>query len=394
MKIALIVVVSLVVGIGTGLGFTSVEFSRIEERFANQAYRPADAKELIEVVVKPASATVVGSDVFDFGTLRKSQTSEHIFSITNEGEDLLRVEFHSRSCGKCIATSFRTAEVSSSKTLRIPVEFRTSKDEENFSEHLEFMTNDPENPMLRLTITGKVTERIRVSAAQIRVDTASASDEVSQSFQIYGYHSDELEVLSYAFTDPATADNFEVRVTPLELSELEMDPPPLAAREVRVTMKPGMPIGPITQSLQLEVKAGEASMLNIPVVGTVTSDISVIGPRSFQSSKNMLTLGRVKREEGASVKLRIRVRGPERDNVELRVKSTDPAEALQAEIGERVPGSGGSAAHMYPLTISVPPGAPLVNRTGSDQGDFAKITIATTHSTAGQLLILVRFIIE
>ena len=392
MKIAIVVLLSLVLGVSAGLGLNRAEFGGIEERFANTRYRPAEAKDEIEVIVLPAKCTVVGEDEFNFGTLRRFHTDEYRFAIRNDGDDLLRIAFHKRSCGKCIAAKVSSEEIGSGKTVEVPIQYHTGKADEDFYEYVEFVTNDPDKPMLRLAISGKVTEEIRTSAGQIRVDNASASDEISQSFRIYGYHTEVLDVISQQWTDPETANNFDLEITPLDVAALEMDPRPLAAREVRVTMKPGMPIGPITQSLMLEVQAEDSSMLNIPVVGTVISDISVLGPRTFHQSKNLLVIGRVNQDEGTTSKLQIRVRGPQRDSVELRVESTDPAEALHAEIGERV--AVGDTAYMYPLTISVPPGAPLVNRVGSAQGDFAKITIATTHSDSRQLIILVRMIVE
>ena len=85
-----------------------------------------------------------------------------------------------------------------------------------------------------------------------------------------------------------------------------------------------------------------------PSKGLVTSDVSLIGFRGFDRSKNILRLGRVKQADGMTATLRIRVRGPWRDDVQLKVASLDPAEALEVEIGERA-ASGGDAVHMYPV---------------------------------------------
>ncbi len=391
MRVAAIALISLLVGLLAGFGLTTAEFAGVEELFASGDYRPATAKETIEVVVEPAQAVVLGGKDYDFGTLRRNERGEHVFKIRNDGDDLLRIELRSRSCGRCIATRFEAEDVTSDNTIEIPVEYYTGKPEENFHEHIELITNDPNQKVMRLSITGKVTERIRMSAQQVRFETVAASDGASQLLRVFGYHSDRLEVLSHEFTDPATADHFELVVTPLDVTELEMDPLPRAACEVRVEMKPGMPIGPITQSIMLEVQADDISRLNLPVVGTVRSDISVIGPKGFYHTKNLLDLGRIKRDEGTKRTLQIRVRGSSRDDVELRVDSTEPAEALRATIGERVVAG---EAYMYPLEVVVPPGTPLVNRLGGGQGDLAKITIATTHEDSRQLLILVRFIVE
>ena len=38
----------------------------------------------------PARAVTVGGTKFDFGTMRRNETREHTFVITNEGDDLLR----------------------------------------------------------------------------------------------------------------------------------------------------------------------------------------------------------------------------------------------------------------------------------------------------------------
>lgn len=392
-KTALVAILSLIVGVGAGFGLTESEFASIEERFSA---RPLDAPERndgSDVHVEPAHAVVVSGADFNFGTLRRNETREHTFIVTNTGEDLLKLQFSKASCGKCISTNFRLATVQGGEMRKIVVQYRTRKAQEDFSETVEILTNDAENQVLRLRIRGKVTERLRLSENELNVENVSVSDTIDDKFRIFGYHTAELDVLSTELINQETADHFEVEVVDLDIDELDMDPTPLVAKEVKVRIKPGMPVGPIAQTIQLTVKAGEESEVIVPVVGTITSDLSLIGFRNFTRSKNLLTLGRVKREEGTTAKLRIRVGGPLRDQIKLSIESTDPAEVLQAEIGEPSTLNDG-AIYMYPLTISVPPGTPSVNRMGNSQGDLARISIATTHPDAKELLVYVRFVVE
>jgi len=118
-------------------------------------------------------------------------------------------------------------------------------------------------------------------------------------------------------------------------------------------------------------------------------DISVSAPGDFDREHNLLDLGAVNSEKGATARAFFFVKGPHRDRVKLTVASRDPAEALQVELGPPVKLAGGKTIR-YEVTIRVPPGAPRVRREGVNN-KFGRIVFSTTHPTTKEVRLYIRF---
>jgi hypothetical protein len=382
-------IVSLVIGLGVGLSLTAYEFNGVTERF--EAYG-AETKTYLE---RLARVVVVNGDTYDFGTLAREQSREHVFVLRNDGLIPLHVAFHEFSCGRCVSTTFTRQAVSPNETAEVLVNFATRKTNPKFSEYMEVTTNDYDVPILRLTIEGDVTERVRLSVADLSLGSVSSSQETYTKFELYGYESEELEMLDYQMADPATADRYEIVTTPIDVSVIDVDPKPIAGLKMAVTIKPGLPVGPISQTIRILAKAGtpEAVGVEMPVFGMVVSDVSVIGGSNYSRARNMVRLGAVGSSDGANATLRLLVKGPARDTIKLFVESIEPAVGLKAELGDVTKTQNG-LVHLYELKIEVPKGVPPMIHLGNKQGELGKIVVGTTHPDAKQVQVFVQFSVE
>ena len=165
------------------------------------------------------------------------------------------------------------------------------------------------------------------------------------------------------------------------------------AEEVTLAVKSGLLLGPINQTIQLEVQAKEKHTFEIPIDGTVVSDITLVGNSRLDSENNVLRMGPVKRSEGAKADLRVLVKGPHRENVQLTVGEVDPEGILRATLGQPSKIADG-AILLFPLTIEVAKDARVINRLGTDQGPSGRVVINTTHPQAKQVILRVRFATE
>ena len=75
--------------------------------------------------------------------------------------------------------------------------------------------------------------------------------------------------------------------------------------------------------------------------------------------------------------MRILVKGPHRQDVKLTVQEVDPADVLNASLGEWQEINAG-AVRMVPLEIEVRPGSRLINRMGSEQAKYGTIVMRGT----------------
>jgi hypothetical protein len=88
--------------------------------------------------------------------------------------------------------------------------------------------------------------------------------------------------------------------------------------------------------------------------------------------------------------LRIVARRADVHPVEITSVVCDPADVLQAEIGEPQPLKNGRVL-MFPLKITIPAGAREVSFNGGKGQPRAKVKIETTHPVVKQLELDVRF---
>jgi hypothetical protein len=87
------------------------------------------------------------------------------------------------------------------------------------------------------------------------------------------------------------------------------------------------------------------------------------------------------------------VKGPYQDEVQLKISSVDPPEALRASLGERSQLGGGKIS-LFPLSVELVPNAPVLNRLGSSQAEAGKVVIDTTHPQVAKIELSVRFATE
>lgn len=392
MRASWIVIATAAVGCLTGLGLTYYEVASYGDRFEASYVdeNPGDAP--TEAIVT-AKAVVVGESVFDFGTLQKDEKGKCTFKVRNESVAPLVVDLEGVSCGLCIETELSHAEVPSGEEFEFVVNYTTHKDGPEFSEYVEMRTNDPDHNVIRFSITGYVTSSIRFSKREVDLGSISAAEDVSTEFRIYGYEDEPLEIVGREFTSERSADYFELELTPLELVDFQAEEPRAkSAVQAKLSMKRGKPIGPIKQVLMISARMGDkTSEAELMIHGSIVSDIVLIGGSDFVKDTNLLRLRSISSAVGHTTALRIRVRGPHRDEVKLTVGTIDPAEALTATIGEPTILKNG---YLYPLEITIPKGSPSMNRLGSQQGKVGLINIETTHPSAKQVPIYVSFAVE
>ena len=137
------------------------------------------------------------------------------------------------------------------------------------------------------------------------------------------------------------------------------------------------------------------TVVEVPIEGTVDADISIVG-RGWNSKAGRLRMGAVHRSEGAKRNLFVMLRGPHRRDTIIKPTKIDPP-WMKVTLGEAKELSTGARAEggvsQIPLTIEIPPGAPLVNRLGSDQGSYAEVILETTNPDVKQIRMYVQFVI-
>ena len=352
MKIWLLAVLSIIVGVGGALASVWIEFETVPSQFAphNQTIGrpvsvagPRDGKH-------PPVATIIGGLEHDFKNGQRGSTMKHTFVIRNDGDEPLTLETGATSC-KCTLSELEQGTLQHGETANIELEWHLITPGKFFHQTAEIVTNDPVHPLVILSVNGKVIDLIRLNPEDLVLSSVSANEGTTTTFQILGFTTDDLRVESYDFDDMASAAYFSLQFEPLakdEFSEKDATCGLLAT----LTVKPGLPLGPIKQTIRLRTDVEEAGTVELPITGHLVSDISIVGPSYFKEKLNLLSFGALESSQGAKATLRLLIKGPHRHDVRLTLKSVDPEGVLLVQLGEIKP-LGNGVVYTVPVTIEV-----------------------------------------
>lgn len=109
---------------------------------------------------------VVPEPVYDFGTLRDSETLTHKFLLRNEGTGTLEITNVRASCG-CTATELEKDKLAPGEEIHIGAVVNLSGRQGKQVKAVTITTNDPETPSVQLRMEGMVTASIHVDPDRV-----------------------------------------------------------------------------------------------------------------------------------------------------------------------------------------------------------------------------------
>ena len=333
---------------------------------------------------------IVDEEEHNFGAVERDSSTRYAFIFRNIGAKPLRLQAGASTCGKCTISDLRKKILKPGESGEVGVEYKAIGDEPYFRQSVTIHTSDPDRPDVTLKITGKITTSIRGKPTTVVFSNVSANETKTAEMKVFAYLTDRLEIKNPQFTDDQTKNYFAVELSAIPRDKLD-DRDAKSGVLVAVTVKPGLPLGPIVQKLRLETNVPGKQIVDIPIQGTVVSDISLAGP-GWDRTRGRLALGTVDSREGIRRELILLIRGPHRHKVQFSLDRSDPS-MLGVHFGK--PGEiNDGAVVQVPLTIEISPGSPAENRLGSNQSDLGHIWINTTHPQVKQIRVDVKFAVE
>ena len=396
MRIWLLAIVALMLGVSVGVGMTAWELLRTRDDFGwvdphGPIYDspfptvPRDSSRRPEVVVS-------SGEEYDFGVMDIDADGAHKFVFTNEGQGPLLLAVGPTTC-RCTAGDLSSERVAPNESAAVTISWEPDGSTGRFQQSADILTNDPERPVVKLTIRGWVTQRLKAEPQSIILGGVTADEPRTVRFRLFSYYDDEFEIVDHQWADAETAANFAVRWEPLTADEVADEPHAKAGKRVLITLKPGLPLGDINQTIRLTTDLAEASPVEVPIHANVASDVSIVGsPRIWDAEHGLLTLGVLKTSQEKTVQLFVMVRGPQRAEVDLKVAQVDP-DVLDVHFDrEKARTQGNAVAH--PLVITVPQGSRPVSFLGPTREALGRIVIETTHPQAPKVRIYVRLAVQ
>jgi hypothetical protein len=390
MRLLLAILLVAALGAGLGLGAAVVEWWRwpygdvelLDGRIVEPGQTPATSG--------PQPRVAVDEETHDFGIMDVAAEGSHDFVFTNQGDGPLALSAGETSCS-CAVAEVTSEEIPPGGEAVVTVQWNAEGRFGPFRQTATIETNDPTRSRVVLTIEGKITRAVVSVPSDVVFSRVMVGQEATAETRLYCYLPQSWEITGYDLAQAETAGQFEVAYEPLTAEQLEEEPDAQSGYLVRVTAKSGLPLGPFQQTIRFQTSLEDAPTVEVPVEGTVRSEISIVGGR-WNNEAGVLMLGTVSSREGAQHKLLLLAAGPERKEVQFTPVATVP-DLLQVEVGETAEMPGGQVTQT-PLFVRIPQGCRPANYLGPGKERMGRITIGTNHPDAPRLEILVQFAVE
>lgn len=406
MKIAVGLVIVAILGGTIGVGLTAYDLTRAKDLFEPYGKGEVPAKFQTPKTITPEpgelakgapKAYVIDGADFDFGSMEKLSTRSHTFKIKNIGTAPLKLIKGNTTC-KCTLSSLSGSTFAPGEIAEITLEWtsKTIGGESEFSQMAEIHTNDPENPILRLKIHGVIAESIRLLPLEIVLNHISSNEGTTTTFRLYGFQTKSIDISDVSYKYPETSSRYELSFQPMTEAEYKQEKGAISGAIGTLTVKPGLPIGPLLQTILLTVKISDdkEAVIGVHIKGTVSGDIVVTGaPKTFIAEKNLVNFGLVKQGKPAKAVLYAFVKGPHRHDIKFGVGAMKPPKYFRVSFSEPQEINAGKTLK-YLITIELLSDAPTIDRLGYELDELARIMLTTTHPETKEIPIYVRFGIE
>lgn len=338
-----------------------------------------------------AEVRLIDGDTFDFGTMAFDESQSHTFRVSNVGTQPLSLEIIDTTC-KCTVGELQADQIPPGEARDVKLTWKASGFDPQFRQSATLKTNDPDTPTLVLTVKGRVTLVVQAEPVQLLLSQISRSEPGAYDVELFGFRDAALEVKEVKFGQPETAQYFSSEVLPMSAERLKSRKDALSGAVVRVHMKPGIPLGPLRQTVQITTNQANVGEIAIPLEANIISDVTIVAGRFLDRDLNLIHLGRIPSSVGKEVSVKLLAKGPRRRDLSIQLKSADPEEVLKVEIGAPTEVNSG-AVIAYPVTIRVPPGSPSVDRFGRDLNHVGKLVFTTNHPEIPELVMYVSLVV-
>ena len=311
-----------------------------------------------------------------------------------KGTKFLTVNRGSTSC-KCTEDTIKENELAPGQSTKVLVSWHGDKKYTgHFQQNATLITSDPLRPEITLTIKGEYTRPVYADPDKLIFGDISGNEAVTRETRIFCIlPSQQLKIQGHRISEPGLEGLFQVECVPLGDGDIPKQKGVTSGVLVRVTAKPGLPLGPFQPTITLGTNVADDAEVVLHLSGSAVGEVSIVGP-GWDSGTGELTIGRVDGRSATQRRLLLLARGPDAKDVKFKLASVEP-DFLKVTLGKTtVPDTG--TVSQTELWIEIPAGKTLgkkspANYMGGEGGKPGEIVLETTHPRVHTLRIRVRF---
>ncbi|MEE9214297.1 MAG: DUF1573 domain-containing protein [Thermodesulfobacteriota bacterium] len=199
--------------------------------------------------------------IYNFGKVYKNEDVEHVFVFQNHGTKELKIEKIKASCG-CIVAETSTRNVPPGMTGIIVTILRSGLNTGHITESISVYSNDPDNPVYALKLSGEIIEDIKINPKQIRFGYVSKGEKAQVEVDIQPRPGFDLEIKDVISSNPVVS--IKYRKDELENKYI-----------VEATLKEDTMIGVLTGNIYILTNSERQRRVAISFSGEVLGDIQL-----------------------------------------------------------------------------------------------------------------------
>jgi len=339
---------------------------------------------LLQAQAGPAPQADVPETRHEFGTVGSGAEGTHEFVINNTGSAPLVLTRGATSCS-CTVSDFETSEGGNEQarkelapggSTRVRLKWRGKGSGGPFRQQATIFTNDPRRPEIAFVIEGTVVPTWKAVPDSLVLSQVSTGAGERATARVFTYGAEPPRVEELSLPDPQASQFFSLASAPLDAAEIAGETGATGGFLLTVDVGPGLPLGPLRQTIQMRFRMPDEVLAEIPLSGSVTGDLALAGT-AWDSSRQSLLLGTVSGKVGSHAELFLTVKGPHAGAVKPVVSEVVP-ESLVVVVGDAKP-VGSRGMMRIPLSITIPPGSPQANHRCSQQAPAGRIVLTTGH---------------
>jgi hypothetical protein len=341
---------------------------------------------------KAPKVEVVGTASHNFGTMKRQTKKSHTFVLKNVGQQTLDLKVGGSTC-KCTIGTLDKSKLNPGEETGVTLEWSAEVAAREFAQSAEIMTNDPEKPVVKLSVDGIIVDNIVFASETLDFGNFSTNEQQVRSIKLYSFVKEPMEIktLTWSNSDTEKWVRLTHRPSKFEGKDDVSFREAVSVIDVIMEILPGYPQGKVSGMIFATTNLNEKDAVECAVKGNGTGDISLVGGKNFDINKSLLDLGEVKQAEGKVAKIFVSVRGENRKDTKLSLVSIRPEDAFKLSISE--PTERGEVIR-YTLTIEVPKNGPLTNQPGTAAGNFGKIVLKSTSKFEQEIPIYFRLVVN
>jgi len=196
---------------------------------------------------------------FNFGQIFKGQKIENIYEFENRGKDILNIEKVKTSCG-CTAVILTNNTIPPGKKGEIKATFNSGSFSGNVTKSISVISNDPERPSCKLTISGEIIEDVSIKPRNIDFGSVYIGETTNKTVTIKSQTRPDFKIKKIIPSKPF----INALITGEKNGEYV----------IKVALENNPEIGRFSGGIYLETNSQMQKKVTVPFFGEIVGDIT------------------------------------------------------------------------------------------------------------------------